>query len=417
MDRNPDSDAGRSSGTDPSSDRATRRSFLGTTAAVLGAVGGGSGLAVVGSSEAEAAHRYGIVSTRGHMRVVETERSGQGNQNGWGLPYEIEYTDIAGNPNQCDRDGCQYPQEQRGAARRNRKVAYDAEGNVPGVTDNSPPEEILIATHGYSVTDEDFTSRSDGGFLYDLEKALDGVGYEYPYMGFSWDADFNDRNDNPIPNKLNSFHFFTEDWIAALNGLKLAKFVNWIREEASNTKIRLLGHSLGGRVVLHTLDTLYQWDEGGNNRNAIRSATLLGPAVPRRSVNEGYQDWIRQQGQRLTQPPPYNILINRGSYRHDYHNAIEWVVSRSVENYWSSRDTVLGKGYSGNIKKSQYYDLPENGLDPAPTVSLGGAGAFAFGPPENFEDINVSGVVDDHSLYPRSQEVIGTAFDTWRWEA
>lgn len=380
---------------------------------MLGAVGGGSELAVVGSSAAEAALRYGIVSTRGHMRVVETERNGQGNQNGRGLPYEIEYTDIAGNPNQCDRDGCQYPQEPRGDARRNRAYSYDAEGNVPGVTDNSPPEEIVIATHGYTVTDEDFTSRSDGDFLYDLEEALDGLGYDYSYIGFSWDADFTTGNDSPIDNWANSFQFFTEDWIAALNGLKLAKFISWIRSEASETNIRLLGHSLGGRVLLHTLNILlYHFRE----RDAIQSVTLLGAAVPRRSINEEYEQWVRKERrERERDVPPYNILTNVGaSYNHDYHNAIEQVVSGTVTNYWSAFDGALNV-YTDNTITSGYYSS---------TFSLGGSGSLPEdatedplgGTPANFEDNDVSYVVwADHGAY-LNRDVISRAVENWRDE-
>lgn len=66
-------------------------------------------------------------------------------------------------------------------------------------------------------------------------------------IGFSWDAD---------PNKNN---WTIAKSIAKDNGPKLAQFIFDYMEKCSdsNSKVRLVAHSLGSRVVLSSLDNLY----------------------------------------------------------------------------------------------------------------------------------------------------------------
>ena len=70
-------------------------------------------------------------------------------------------------------------------------------------------------------------------------------------VGFSWDANLNNNN------------WTIAKSIAKDNGPKLAQFIFDYMEKCSdsNSKVRLVAHSLGSRVVLSTLDSLYNNQE------------------------------------------------------------------------------------------------------------------------------------------------------------
>jgi Protein of unknown function (DUF726) len=128
--------------------------------------------------------------------------------------------------------------------------------DIPGC---SPAREIVIHTHGWGITEEQAIDRFNV-----VKKSLNSLGYTQPIIGFTWDADLFWNN------AVNA---------AEENGHKLAQFILDYKIACEHANIRLVGHSLGARVVLNALDSLYDneiWTERGYK---VASVHLMGAAV------------------------------------------------------------------------------------------------------------------------------------------
>ena len=78
------------------------------------------------------------------------------------------------------------------------------------------------------------------------------LGYSYPVIGYSYDS-------NTIGAHLIKYakrSLSVGQKIAKKNGKNLGKFIEDFKSENPNTKIRLIGHSLGTQVILSTLEYL-----------------------------------------------------------------------------------------------------------------------------------------------------------------
>lgn len=276
----------------------SRRQFMRTTAGAAVGVAGltaTSGTAVAGgdNGSAEAPHDYPLVSTRDH--------------------YEISWW---GSVQQADGHNA---------------YDYDIEGNW-GKYDDA--REIAMFVHGWNQDDGD---DQDIDSAYTCELSLDRNDYDAFNVGFSWDSDKGGGLDQ-------GWYEATE--IADRNGPKLA---NWVWN--TDRPIRLVGHSLGARVVLSALETLDYWGA----TDAVRSATLLGGAADDQSV----------------------------STEERYGTAIESVTGQ-FDNYYKTDDQVLSWAYSlGEFDTA----VGEQGIEDGKT------------PPSNYEDHDVTNTVPDHGSY------------------
>jgi hypothetical protein len=132
----------------------------------------------------------------------------------------------------------------------------------------SPNREIVIHIHGWGLDEEQAIDRFNI-----IKKSLVSLGYAQPIIGFTWDADLYWNN------AINA---------ATHNGHKLAQFILDYKIACENADVRIIGHSLGARVVLNTLFSLYNnemWNERGYK---IASAHLMGAAVNPIEVSEDY---------------------------------------------------------------------------------------------------------------------------------
>ena len=130
------------------------------------------------------------------------------------------------------------------------------------------PEELVIYVHGFenSVADaqENFNT---------ARQALRSNGYLHPVVGFSWDSDtgVGDFDDAAA--------------IATMNGAKLAQFISDIQMKHSTTKIRIIGHSLGTRVILNALRVLDASEKWKEMDAKVRSVHVVGAAVDNEDVD------------------------------------------------------------------------------------------------------------------------------------
>jgi hypothetical protein len=179
-------------------------------------------------------------------------------------------------------------------------------------------------------------------------------------VGLSWDSDT---------------EWLGAKFIAKWNGPKLADFIssmmNICKQEQPDKeiKIRLIGHSLGARVILSALDSLHKnaiWNE----RNfKIASVHLMGAAVDNEEVSKNPKDILDDK-------------TNWGSPKSDYGEAIQEEVAQFY-NLYNPMDNVLepNLNYSLQIYPSFEGDmaLGQSGYQTLPKITL----------PTNYKEMNV----------------------------
>jgi len=222
---------------------------------------------------------------------------------------------------------------------------------------NACPAEVAIVVHGWYLNELRAQERFDR-----VRLSLENNSYHIPIVGFSWPSD--------------------TPWVAAKlvaeeNGPKLANFtsdlVNTCKEKQNrDVKIRLVGHSLGARVILSSLDSLHKdpiWNSGAFK---IASVHLMGAAVDNEEVSKDPQDILNDQ-------------TNWGTVKSDYGEDIQHEVVEFY-NLHNPHDKVLGPNPINPFSPLQIYPsfegdlaLGQNGSQIFPKISL----------PTNYVDIEV----------------------------
>ncbi|WP_306055317.1 alpha/beta fold hydrolase family protein [Natronococcus wangiae] len=129
--------------------------------------------------------------------------------------------------------------------------------------------EICVYAHGWNGME------SSHDQTYALDLALREEDYDETTVTARWDSD--------------TANFWAAESNADEAGVRLGRWLRAEYEDDSSTTIRLVGHSLGGRLLLNTLDEL-----AGDV--VVDTASLLGAAVEDGSVCEGgrFADGIRE---------------------------------------------------------------------------------------------------------------------------
>lgn len=188
-------------------------------------------------------------------------------------------------------------------------------GTIPGFkTGIDCPLELVVYVHGIYNTEE----IAKGNFRL-AKQSFEQVGYHHPVVGYTWDS-------NPPWKTLKSFDDAV--YVARKNGPKLAKFLVEFKCDCPNTKVRLIGHSLGTRVILEALESLDSNEKWSNENFKIESATVLGAAVDNEEVStdpeEGYGDHIE------------NVVVKFYNKYNRYDNVLGYY-------FCEERDKALGK--------------------------------------------------------------------------
>jgi hypothetical protein len=227
-------------------------------------------------------------------------------------------------------------------------------GDIQNLYD-SCPNEIAIFVHGWHVDETEARERLDR-----VKMSLENQNYSIiPLVGLSWHSDT---------------EWLAAQFIAKWNGPLLADFIANLTDNCTQNqqpgredlKIRLIGHSLGARVILSALDSLHKnatttWNEGNFK---IASVHLLGAAVDNEEVSMSPRDISDDK-------------TNWGSPKSDYGEAIQEEVV-DFYNLYSPEDNALepypapyfgiypsfegdqALGQSGNQTKLTVITLPEN---------------------------------------------------------
>ena len=110
------------------------------------------------------------------------------------------------------------------------------------------------------------------------KKRLAYLGYKNPVVGYSYDS--NTTGAQYISYALHALH--TALIIAGKNGRNLAKFVTDFKQKSPETKIRLMGHSLGAHVILSMIDNLAR---NAKNKGIIEAVYFFGGSIPSDALN------------------------------------------------------------------------------------------------------------------------------------
>ena len=109
------------------------------------------------------------------------------------------------------------------------------------------------------------------------------------------------------------------------------------RQHNQDTKIRLIGHSMGARVILSALDSLNNDQLWNKNHFKIASVHLLGPAVDDEEVSKNIVYILKNPSSLFDTSEwfdPYGV-------KSAYGKAIENVVVK-FNNLYNPKDKVLG---------------------------------------------------------------------------
>ena len=214
---------------------------------------------------------------------------------------------------------------------------------------NTCPEEVAIFIHGWGLNETEAKERLDR-----VKMSLEKNNYTHPLVGFSWDSD----------TEWNAAQF-----LAKWNGPKLADNIvglmdNCKQHHDKDIKIRLIGHSMGARIILSSLDSLHKNATWNNSNFKVASVDLLGAAVDNEEVTMNPGDILVDQ-------------TNWGSPKSDYGGAIQEEVVRFY-NLYNPKDNVF----------ELIYPLFER------DIALGQSGyqklPYPITFPKNYEDIDVT---------------------------
>ena len=104
------------------------------------------------------------------------------------------------------------------------------------------------------------------------KERLRHLGYAYPVVGFSYDS--NTAGAHLARREKSALEVAQR--IAGMNGHHLGRFIEDFKRTSPDTRVRLMGHSLGSQVILGTLEHL----AGAAGNPSVQSVHLFGASIP-----------------------------------------------------------------------------------------------------------------------------------------
>jgi hypothetical protein len=156
--------------------------------------------------------------------------------------------------------------------------------------------------------------------------------YTYPLVGFTWDSN---STISPVGWTITKF-------IAKENGPKLSQFMFGFMNKCanSNSKVRVIAHSVGARVVLSALESLENNQQWNNRDFKISSVHLLGAAIDDEEVSKDLSYIIKNPRILGNTSEWYDVFGIKSAYG----EAIEHEVNKFY-NLFDSKDRVLTQIY------------------------------------------------------------------------
>ncbi len=127
--------------------------------------------------------------------------------------------------------------------------------------------ELTIMVHGLRNDNAGATAK-----VLLAKKRLQKLGYRHPVIGYSYDS--NTTGAHLIKHAKHALAVGQR--IAKKNGKNMGKFIEDFKKSSPDTKIRLMGHSLGSQVILSALEYLAKRSE---NRFIVEGVYLFGASI------------------------------------------------------------------------------------------------------------------------------------------
>lgn len=128
-------------------------------------------------------------------------------------------------------------------------------------------KELVIMIHGFR---NDKHGAIEKVIL--AKRRLNQLGYVYPVIGFSYDSNTKGAH----LKKYEAQALRVGQKIAKQNGYNLSQFIIDFKKKNPNTKIRLIGHSLGTEVISSTLKKLAT---SSKNHNIVEGVYFFGSSL------------------------------------------------------------------------------------------------------------------------------------------
>ena len=166
--------------------------------------------------------------------------------------------------------------------------------------------DALIGTKEITIMIHGLRNNTNGALTKFViaKRKLAHLGYKNPVIGYSYDS--NTTGAQYILHALHALHIGVI--IANKNGRNLAKFVIDFKQKSPETKIRLMGHSLGAHVILSTIKNLAK---NTKNKGIIEAVYLFGGSIPSNALSAKNASYVQK------------------------------IVSKKIRNYYSPHDEVL----------------------------------------------------------------------------
>lgn len=128
-------------------------------------------------------------------------------------------------------------------------------------------KELVIVIHGLRNNNSGAMAK-----IIFAKNRLKKIGYLYPVVGFSYDSNTFGAHLKKYEKKA----LLVGQTIAKRNGKNLSKFITDFKSIATDTKIRLVGHSLGSLVILSTIREL---SKNPGNDGILESVHMFGASI------------------------------------------------------------------------------------------------------------------------------------------
>jgi len=169
-------------------------------------------------------------------------------------------------------------------------------------------KELVIVIHGLRNDNKGAIQK-----IVIAKRRLKQLGYVHPVIGFSYDS--NTKGAHLKKSALRAL--LVGQKIAKQNGYNLSQFIVDFKKKNPNTKIRLIGHSLGTDVILSTIKKLAT---SSKNNNIIESVYFFGSSLENNFAQSNKSGKILQK-----------------------------IIKNKILNYYCPTDEVLKQSYQDGI--------------------------------------------------------------------
>jgi esterase/lipase superfamily enzyme len=188
------------------------------------------------------------------------------------------------------------------------KYSYETKGKIPGFDGVVPDDDIFVVVHGLNNTE----TKAENRFALARE-SLQKCGYSGTVVGFSWDG-----STNRDPFGATGYREAKHNSMAT--GPMLAQFLSDLHAFNPDAKIRIIGYSMGARLVVEALHVLVSDPKFKGKTWKLATGHLVGAAIDNEQlqVDDRYGKPIEQRVERF-----YNYYSPRDSKLGKYYKPLE----------------------------------------------------------------------------------------------